>query len=285
MGERVIIENDYGLTEEDLRIVIKNLDASQFSSLQNLCSSENINFSKLSSEIQKIKPTDQSQYLDLLKVTAVYFLSAKGGFEQRQKNDALWHVLQFEGSNLLETAKEMNIILSTNRNILHFSRKISVINRNGRLLGCLLVWDLSYRLLGEETNEETPQFHTFSDLIRILDVVDINLLPSNVNILHMVLECISFLLNAVVISPINTPEYSKYFEYNLADLSYLKEWTMKIIAKFPVSATFENDVDVNAKISELIDFIIKEYLSSVLKDNSISLINSQEISFNDSVLQ
>lgn len=82
----------------------------------------------------------------------------------------------------------------------------------------------------------------------ILDNVDIDLLPANVNILHMLLECISFLLNAIVVSPIKSPEYSKYLEYTLSDMSSLKEWVLKIHEKFPVSSNFENDVDVNAKV-------------------------------------
>ena len=111
----------------------------------------------------------------------------------------------------------------------------------------------------------------------MLDKIDIDQLPSNADITYMVIDCLSELINSLIVGSEDYPEYSEYFQCSKEDLCYIRSWANIAAKRFPVSLRFENVASRNSDITEHIDFGLIDNLNHLIDDDNLLIINSQEL--------
>ncbi|KNC28619.1 hypothetical protein FF38_04914 [Lucilia cuprina] len=169
----------------------------------------------------------------------------------------LWNAFQTEGIEFVF-------------NILTISHHISLTSETGRAIAICLVWTLICEIT--ETEIQMCSFHEFSELIKMLEELDDELLQEeeHIRIVYVLVQCLGFVINAVVYGKnddLKKAGYSNYFSYTQHELEKLKKYAERLTSLLKINISGDNNFELRMTITEYINIniigILQEKISEM----------------------
>lgn len=137
-------------------------------------------------------------------------------------------------------------------NILAISHHIALASETGRAVAICLVWTLICEIT--ETEIKMCCFQEFSELIKMLNELDDEMLQmeDNIRIVYTLVQCLGFLINAVVFGQNNDftkAGYRNYFSYTQTDLEKLKKYVERLTSLLKINISGDNYFELKMTVS------------------------------------
>ncbi|XP_019894666.2 uncharacterized protein LOC101890792 isoform X2 [Musca domestica] len=145
-------------------------------------------------------------------------------------------------------------------NVIAICHQISIASETGRAIAICLIWTILFNIT--ETNIQMYCFHELSELIKILNELDDQLLikEDNTRIVYILIQSIGFLVNAIVFGQNKDFEkagYRNYFSYTKRELEKLKDYAEHLAKLWKIDISVaQNNYDLRMTISEYIELNI-----------------------------
>lgn len=137
--------------------------------------------------------------------------------------------------------------------ILTFCHHISLASETGRAIAICLMWTVLSEI--NETEIELYSFHNLSELIKMLNELDDEILQmeENIRIVYILVQCVSFIINAIVFGrngDLEKAGYRNYFSYKKRELEKLKKIMEKLAGLLRVNVSGDNNFELKMTVSQ-----------------------------------
>ncbi|XP_037814544.1 uncharacterized protein LOC119605482 [Lucilia sericata] len=226
-----------------------------------------------------------NQELNLDEITNLFVAASMIYFINATPENFEWrsHLLQ-KTFQYVDTLSPMHLHVATKRlwnafqtegiefvfNILTISHHISLTSETGRAIAICLVWTLICEIT--ETEIQMCSFHKFSELIKMLEELDDELLQEeeHIRIVFVLVQCLGFVINAVVYGKnddLKKAGYSSYFSYTQRELEKLKKYAERLTSLLKINISGDNNFELRMTITEYINIniigILQEKISEM----------------------
>ncbi|XP_073833325.1 uncharacterized protein [Musca autumnalis] len=264
-GMHLIIEPGYSL--ETLKEFVKSS-----------CLSEKCQFLDKNNEIQVICKEFveflRREELNLDEVTSMFVCACLCYFVDARPENFEWRSQLLQKTfQYVDTLHPVHLHVATKRlwdalktddidfvfNVIALCHQISIASETGRAIAICLVWTILFNIT--ETNIQMYCFHELSELIKILNELDDQLLvkEDNTRIVYILIQCIGFLVNAIVFGQNKDFEkagYRNYFSHTKRELEKLKDYAEHLSKLWKIDVVAQNNYDLRMTISEYIELNI-----------------------------
>lgn len=137
-------------------------------------------------------------------------------------------------------------------NVIAICHQISIASETGRAIAICLIWTILFNIT--ETNIQMYCFHELSELIKILNELDDQLLikEDNTRIVYILIQSIGFLVNAIVFGQNKDFEkagYRNYFSYTKRELEKLKDYAEHLAKLWKIDISVaQNNYDLRMTV-------------------------------------
>ncbi|XP_013105202.1 uncharacterized protein LOC106085482 [Stomoxys calcitrans] len=240
------------------------------------CLSEKCQFVQTTDEIQEICQEFitilRKEELNLDEITTLFVAACMCYFVNAKPENYEWRSQLLQKTfQYVDTLSPMHLHIATKRlwnalktdeidyvfNLITICHQLSSASETGRAIAICLIWTILFKIT--ETRIQMYCFHEFSELMKILNELDDQLLlkEENLRIVYILIQSVGFLVNAIVFGQnddFKKAGYRNYFSYTKRELEKLKKYAERLsgLLKVNISAA-ENNYELRMTISEYIN--------------------------------